>query len=390
MSERRIRRPAAAGSLAVLGLVLLVLPLYLQAFWLQVGLIAMASMVGALGLNLLVGVTGQLSLAHAFFLAVGAYGYAFLSGGSSTVGGVTVSGLGLPTPLAAILAVAAAGLAGVLFAPIAGRLRGIYLGLASLSLVFLGQHLLFNVTPVTGGFSGRAVPDLEVLGFSFNPDQPTLSVFGVPLGAAERLWYLALAVLAFGCAFVWNVTRTRPGRALLMVRDNEIAAGCLGIPVRQYKAAAFAVSSMLAGAAGVLLALAFRRVVPEYFGLLLSIDFLAMIVIGGLGSVTGAALGAAFVSALPLALAHYSEHLPFLAAPGSEGVAPGVAARLIFGAMVVAILLAEPKGAVALARRVGGLVGRRPTDPSDTDSNDPSTAAEIPADLVQGRSARHA
>jgi branched-chain amino acid transport system permease protein len=367
--------------------VLLVLPLYLQAFWLQLGLIAMASMVGAIGLNLLVGVTGQLSLAHAFFLAVGAYGYAFLGGDSDTAGGITTSGLRLPTPLAAVLAVAVAGLAGVLFAPIAGRLRGIYLGLASLSLVFLGQHLLFNVSPVTGGYSGRAVPDLQMFGFSFNPDQPTLSVFGVPLGAAERLWYLGLAVLAFGCVFVWNVTRSRPGRALLMLRDNEIAAGCLGIPVRRYKAAAFAVSSMLAGAAGVLLALAFRRVVPEYFGLLLSIDFLAMIVIGGLGSVTGAALGAAFVSALPLVLAHYSDRLPLLAEPGRDGVEPGVAAQLLFGVLVVVVVLAEPQGAVALARRARGVVGhrRRPTDPSATPS-----AADTPADLVQARSAHHA
>lgn len=387
MSDRRIRRPAKAGALVALGVVLLALPLYLQAFWLQVGLIAMASMVGAIGLNLLVGVTGQLSLAHAFFLAVGAYGYAFLGGGSETSGGVTTSGLGLPAPLAAALAVAAAGLAGVLFAPIAGRLRGIYLGLASLSLVFLGQHLLFNVSPVTGGYSGRAVPDLETFGFSFNPDQVTLSVFGVPLGATERLWYLGLAALAFSCAFVWNVTRSRPGRALLMVRDNEIAAGCLGIPVRRYKAAAFAASSMLAGAAGVLLALAFRRVVPEYFGLLLSIDFLAMIVIGGLGSVTGAVIGAAFVSALPLALAHYSDRIPFLAEPGGDGIAPGVAARLLFGALVVAVILAEPRGTVALARRARDLVGRRrrPIEPSDA-----TTVAEPPADLVQARSAHHA
>jgi len=122
----------------VVVVVLLVLPLYVGAFWLQVGLFVFAAAIGAIGLNLLTGTTGQLSLAHAFFLAVGAYGYSYFAGTSTNIGGgVIVHGAGLPPFLAMVLAVLLAGAAGLLFSPIAGRLRGIYLGVASLALVFI-------------------------------------------------------------------------------------------------------------------------------------------------------------------------------------------------------------------------------------------------------------
>jgi branched-chain amino acid transport system permease protein len=121
-----LRRQVPRAVIVLLVLVLAALPLYVGAFWLQVGLFVFAAGIGAIGLNLLTGTTGQLSLAHAFFLAVGAYGYAYFSGSSTSVGGgVTVGGLELPPLLAAVLAVALAGFAGLLFSPIAGRLRGI-------------------------------------------------------------------------------------------------------------------------------------------------------------------------------------------------------------------------------------------------------------------------
>lgn len=379
-------RTAQRVLIVAAGAVLLALPIYLEAFWLQLGVLAMAFMVAAIGLNLLVGTTGQLSLAHAFFIAVGAYGYAFLGGDTDDVGGgVVAHGLGLPAPLAATLAVVIAGFAGLLFAPIAGRLRGVYLGLASLSLVFVGQHLLFNVAPVTGGFNGRPVPELDLFGFSLSGDQPSMVVFGVPFGAPERLWYVALVLTLAVAVLVANITRSRHGRALRMVRDNEIAAGCMGIPVGTYKAAAFVLSSMLAGAAGIMLALVFRRIVPDYFGLLLSVDLLAMIVIGGLGSLGGAALGAAFVTALPLVLSRYSAHLPLLAEPGAGGVDPAVAARLIFGAAVVGIILFEPGGISASVRRIARTGrGRRVRDlPQQSDLGAPEAAP-------QERTATHA
>ncbi|MET9430637.1 branched-chain amino acid ABC transporter permease [Streptomyces sp. NPDC003036] len=329
-----------------LGAVLLpALPFYLERFWLQAGLFAMAAAIGAIGINLLTGATGQLSMGHAFFLAVGAYGYCALAGDGTD--GLT--GLGLPGWLAAVGAVALAGAAGGLFSPIAGRLRGAYLGIATLALIFIGQHVLFNAHDLTGGFNGRAVPPLSLLGVTF--DDTELVVAAVPFGAAEKLWYLGLVLLAASALFARGVLRGRPGRALNAIRDHRIAAGVLGIPVARYRAAAFVLSSMYAGLAGVLLALVFQRTVPEYFGMLLSLEYLAMIVIGGLGSVAGAVVGGVFVSLLPQLLNRYSDALPLVSAPGTGGVAPGEASRYLYGAAVVAVVLFLPGGLAGLAAR---------------------------------------
>ncbi|WP_438271627.1 branched-chain amino acid ABC transporter permease [Streptomyces phaeochromogenes] len=338
-------RPYVWAAGAVL---LLALPFYLDRFWLQAGLFAMAAAIGAIGINLLTGSTGQLSMGHAFFLAVGAYGYCVFAAD----GGDGLTGLGLPTWLAAVLAVLVAGLAGGLFSPIAGRLRGAYLGIATLALIFIGQHVLFNARDLTGGFNGREVPPLSLFGLTF--DDRELVVAAVPFGSAEKLWYAGL-VLLLGCAlFARGVLRGRPGRAMNAIRDHRIAAGVIGVPVARYRAAVFVLSSMYAGLAGVLLALVFQRTVPDYFGITLSLEYLAMIVIGGLGSVSGAVVGAAFVSLLPQLLTRYSDALPLVSAPGTGGIAPGEASRYLYGAAVVAVVLFLPGGLVRVAagRRV--------------------------------------
>jgi branched-chain amino acid transport system permease protein len=359
VSDRR-RLVAALLTVGVVAL-LLWLPLYAEAFWLQTGLFAMSAAIGAIGLQLLVGVTGQLSLAHAFFLAVGAYGYCFLAGGDQPAGLQTPSGLGLPTWLAMVGAVLFAGALGALFSPIAGRLRGIYLGLASIGLVFIGQHILFNAKGVTGGFNGRDAEPFSLFGFSFSNSHPgNLVVFGVPYGGLERLWYLGLLLVAIAWWYAHNVTHSRPGRALLTIRDSPIAAAVMGVNVPVYRAAAFTVSSMYAGLAGVLLALAFGRIVPDSFGFLLSIDFLVMIVVGGLGSIGGAVAGALLVSALPQIFDHYSGSLPLLGDPGGGGLQPAEAARFVYGAAVVAVLIFAPHGLSALSRRLAGRGGAAP------------------------------
>jgi branched-chain amino acid transport system permease protein len=329
------------AALIAAAVILAALPLYLESFWLQTALFAMAAMIAAIGLSILVGVAGQLSLAHAFFVAIGAYGYSYLAER-------------IPPLLALVAAVALAGLAGALFSPISGRVRGIYLGLASLGLVFIGQHILQNATGVTGGYSGIAVPPLEVFGFSFSNTSPDeLVILGVPFTRLERLWYVGVVLVVLAIWYGRNLVRGRPGRALSTVRDSEVAAGVMGVDVVRYKAAAFTVSSMYAGLGGVLYALAFGRIVPESFGLLLSIDFLVMIVIGGAGSVGGAALGALFVTALPLVLNHYSGSLPLLAEPGTGGVGAAEFSRFIYGAAIVAVLLFARDGLAGLARRLG-------------------------------------
>jgi branched-chain amino acid transport system permease protein len=359
-------------ALVVAGVVLaLAAPLSLRSFWLQAGLFSMAAVVSAIGLTLLVGRAGQLSLGHAFFVAVGAYGYCYLAG----TGADDLAGLGLPPVVAAIGAVLAAGLAGALFSPISGRLRGIYLGLASVGLVFLGQHILNNATPLTGGFNGRDAEPFRLFGFSFSNADPTrFVVLGVQFGQLERLWYLFLACTALAWWCARNLVHSRPGRALVTLRDSEVAAGAMGVHVVRYKAAAFTVSSMYAGLGGVLTALAFGRIVPDSFGLNASVAFLVMIVIGGIGSVGGAVLGGVFVTLLPLVLGHYSDLLPFLAQPGGSGISAADLSRILYGLAIVLVLLFAHDGLAGLGRRLRRAVAR--PSRSAPDSPAPGPAAD--------------
>src|ERR1700710_562219 len=247
-----LRRPGSGALTAiVLMAVLLLLPFYLEEFWLRVGFAVFAGVIGAIGLNLLVGTAGQLSLAHGAFLAVGAITYTYLAGSSESRTGVKLSGLGMPPLLAMVLGVLAAGLAGLIFSPIAARLRGIYLGVASIALVFIAVHVLNNLKTVTGGFNGRTVPDFSLFGFSFTDEKPNLFVAGIEFDQAERLWSLGLALAALAYYFARNLIRSRPGRALQTLRDSETAAAVMGVNVQRYRATAFLVSSMYAGLAGV-------------------------------------------------------------------------------------------------------------------------------------------
>jgi branched-chain amino acid transport system permease protein len=357
--------PARSGralrivAIVVVLVVLLALPLFIDEFWLRTGFAVAGAMIGAIGLNLLVGTTGQLSLAHAFFLAVGAITYVYAAGepgGTAT----KVSGLGLPPLLAMVLGVLMAGLCGLIFSPIAARLRGIYLGVASLGLVFIGQHVLNTWTSVTGGFNGRTTPEFSAFGFHFASDRPELVLLDVPFGPAERLWYLGLILVAASIWFARNLLRSRPGRALQTLRDSEVAAAVMGVNVQGYKARIFLVSSMYGGLSGVVYALSIGAVAPESFSLVLSVQFLAMIVLGGLGSVWGAAAGAAFVSALPLVFQQYAGSLPLVAEPGSPGIVASQAAAFLYGLAIVLVVLFEPEGLSGLARRATARFRRTP------------------------------
>jgi branched-chain amino acid transport system permease protein len=347
LAGRNLLKPLLlAGALVVL----LLVPIYVEEFWLRTGFAVFGAIVGAVGLNLLVGTTGQLSLAHAFFLAVGATTYVYVSGEPGGLG-TQVSGLGLPPLLGMVLGVLLAGLAGLVFSPIAARLRGIYLGVASLGLVFIGQHVLNTWTSVTGGFNGRGAPEFSLFGFTFGNSDPNLFVAGVEFDEAERLWYLGLVIAIAAYVFARNLLRSRPGRALQSLRDSEVAASVMGVNVQRYKARVFLISSMYAGLSGVLLALSVGSIAPESFGLEVSIQYLAMIVLGGLGSVGGAALGALFVSALPSVFQRYADAVPFVTGAGEGGLAAGEAARFLFGLAIILVILFEPGGLAGFAQR---------------------------------------
>lgn len=349
---RRRPRVLKLVSIGTAVVVLAIAPLYLDQFWLQAGFAIAAAAVGALGLNILIGTAGQLSFAHPFFLGVGATTYTWMSAeGGATTGSVSLSGLGLPTELALVGAVLTAGSLGYLFSPLASRLRGIYLGVASIGFIFLGQHILDNWTSVSGGYNGRITTELSLFGFTF-ADTMDLVVLGVPFGRAERLWYFGLAAVALGAWLARNIVRSRPGRALAAVRDSEVLAAVYGVDVRRYKRRAFVVSSMYAGFAGVIVALSIGSVTPGAFDLALAFSYLSMIVLGGLGSVAGALLGAAFVAGLPLVLQQHTAALPFISEVGAdEGLSASSLARYVFGLGIILVMLFEPRGLIGLGRR---------------------------------------
>lgn len=320
------------------------LPLYLDAQMLKIGSWSMAAAVGAIGLTILVGTSGQLSLAHAFFAAVGAYGYAYLAAPSD--------GLGWPPAFAALGGIVLAGIAGLLFSPVAARVRGLYLGVASIGLVFIGQHLLKNMTSVLGGVNGRSVTPFEVFGFQLTGSSPAFSLFGVPFGAQERMWYLSLFSLIVAIFLANGVIKRRPGRALTMMRDNQAAASALGINVRHYRASAFVISSAFAGGAGVLTGLVYAYLTPQNFGLAMSINFLAMVLIGGLGSIGGAVTGAVIVTAMPLLLQSFASNTGLFATGGSGGYDAATVSSIVFGVLIVVLIILEPGGLARLGHRL--------------------------------------
>jgi branched-chain amino acid transport system permease protein len=342
----------------VAAVVLLVLPVYVSSFWLQLGFTICALAVGAIGLNLLTGTTGQLSLAHPFFMGIGALAYVVLTGESTESSLGPVIGLGLPPLLGMIGGVLLAGVAGLLFSPVSARLQGIYLGTASLALVFIGLHLLNTASPLSGGFNGRSTPPFEIAGVRFDYSDNPLTVLGVPFGRAELLWYFGIVLLLLAYWFARNLLSSRPGRAMKLVADSQLAASVMGVPVMQYKGKVFFLSSVYAGLAGVMYALAIGSIAPQSFGMALSMQFLAMIVIGGLGSVGGAIAGAAFVTSLPLVIQDISEYIPFVSnSPG--GVSASHLSSYIYGAAVILVLIFKPSGLAGIWESLSESVNRR-------------------------------
>jgi branched-chain amino acid transport system permease protein len=353
---RLVRRGPLVAKTVLVALAAL-LPFVAGRSWTSVCVLALTAAIGAIALNLLVGTTGQLSLAQPFFLVVGAYGYTlFASQPVKAIAGQSDGSLGfhLPPLVAAIVAVIIAGILGLAFSPISSRLRGIYLGVASLALVEIGQHFIKSAKNMTGGFTGRDVPPLNIFGFVAKDETPNPTFLGHALGKSERLYLIALLLLVGVAWFTNNIIHGRPGRALQALRDNQTSASVMGVDVRRYKAMAFMTSAMIAAVAGVLLSQFFGHLVPDNWDFDLAVSYLAMVVIGGLGSVTGSILGAIFVTFLPFVMNRYGEHIPgVITGSSTSGFAtPGQVSALIFGGAIVLLLLFEPGGLAALFRRI--------------------------------------
>ncbi len=295
-------------SMVLLGIIAVLLPLgVIPLFgfladpgWLTVIDKALAFAIAALGLNLLTGVAGQVSLGHSFFMAVGAYTAAVLGGEA----GKTVWGLSLPIWIWLPAAGIVAALVGILVAPTAVRVRGLYLAFVTLGLVFIGQHLWRNLGKVAGGpTTGRDWPRLE---FSWwRGGEPLInftrdgSWFGVHLSGEAKTYFLFLALLVVFAVLAKNLMRTRVGRSWAAIRDRDIAAEVMGVNEARGKTQAFAISSFYAGIAGALFASMFGGLIPTTWDLLLAVTFIAMILIGGAGTITGTLLGTFFVVVTP-------------------------------------------------------------------------------------------
>lgn len=307
LSRRSWTGPISIGCVLLL---LLAAPGFANSYMLYIlTLVGIYSLV-ALGLNLVTGYAGQISLAQAAFFGIGAYAT-----------GLLTDRLGVPYPISLFTGSLTAGALGALAGLPALRLKSLYLAIATLGYGVVLQKILFEWRGVTGGGGG-----LEL---------KPLTLAGLPIGAGTGMYYAVLGIAALGTWGALNLARRRTGRALTMMRASEVAAGSLGISIPLYKIIAFALSAFYAGLAGGLYAYLVRYLNPESFSITLSISFLSMIVIGGLGTIGGSILGAVFYVIVPELLRDFKD-------------APG----LVFGLLLIVVMVFLPEGLWGLPGRL--------------------------------------
>jgi branched-chain amino acid transport system permease protein len=275
--------------------------------------------VAVLGLNLLVGYSGQISLGHGAFFALGAYTAALL-----------IEKASVPYLLSVPAAGAVCFVAGYLFGVPALRLRGLYLALVTLGLAIALPQLIKRFDGLTEGTQGLTV------------EQPSAPGW-LPLADDQFLYLLCLVIAALMFLVAWNMTRGQLGRAVKAVRDGEIAASTLGVDLAATKTRVFAVSAGYAGVGGALYVFAIGFVAPEAFTLTVSFAFLAAIVVGGLATISGALFGALFIEFVPVYASDVNVAL--------TGV--------IYGGVLIAFMWVLPEGAAGLPRRLRALAARR-------------------------------
>lgn len=312
-------RPQLLWYLALL-ILMIVLPLLIDPFLIGEATNVLIWAIAGLGIMVLVGQTGQASLGHAAFLAIGCYANVLLQ-----------TGLGLPFLISFPLAGIIAGLAGALLAVPTARLHGIYLAIATLAIAIMTDDIIVIAEPVTGGVSGLFAP--------------TISIFGLAIDryvTPDLFYWLTLAITLVVVLLYRNMQRSPLGRAFAAVRDSEISARAMGVNVAATKAIAFGISAGITGLAGALMGHFAGIFNNETFNIVISINLLLMVVVGGLGSVHGAFFGAIVVGFLPQAIALTRDlagqvlGLNSVAIPGLESA--------VFGALLILFILFEPMG----------------------------------------------
>lgn len=283
------------------------------------------AVIAALGLNILTGFTGQISLGHGAFMGVGAYvsGYLTLHWGFPFLAGILTAGI--------VTAVV-----GMVFGIPSLRLKGLYLAIATLAAQVILEFVFVRWRTVTGGSQGLLAPPATIGGFAFNSD--------------FKFYFLALAFTILAVLAAKNIVRTKPGRAFMAIRDRYISAEIIGIPLFKYKLMSFGISSFYAGVAGSLWGHYIGIITPEHFNVMSSIQYLSMIIIGGLGSIYGSIMGALFMTLLPEALRGISNLFS-----GQYPVLIGIFGAIregIFGLVIILFLIFEPDGLAARWRTI--------------------------------------
>jgi branched-chain amino acid transport system permease protein len=275
--------------------------------------------IGAHGLNLLTGYTGQISLGHGAFMGVGAY----------TAG--ILANMGVPfwlcLPAAGVMTAAI----GMIFGIPSLRLKGLYLAIATMAAQFIIDYAMRNWTSLTGGSSGLIVPAAQIGDFVFDSD--------------ASFYYIGLLFAAGATIYLKNLTRTRTGRAFIAVRDRYLAAEVIGVNLFKYRILSFGISSFMVGIAGGLWAFYITIISDEHFTMWLSVQYLAMCIVGGLGHVLGSIFGVVFMVVLPELLRLPAEALTDIY-PNIFGIFASLR-EMIFGIIVILFLIFEPDGLAA-------------------------------------------
>lgn len=343
-----LNTPAKRWWTLALIVALLIAPFYLSRATIPLFITVFVYGIGVIGLNLVSGYAGQVSLGHAFFIGLGAFSAAYF-GGTQT----QFLGLGLDMAIWLPMAGIVCGVVGWVVAPLASRVRGLYLAIVTLGLLFVGGHVFNEWRSLTGGPElGREAAPPVLFGIEFDRAG---TLFGIEMTGTQRTYYLTLVLLIIAAVLGRNLARSKVGRAFAAVRDRDIAAEVMGVPLARTKQIAFAVSSFYAGICGGLIGLVQGgRIDPAAFssqqGLFLSVTFLAAVLIGGPATISGSLMGTAFVVFLPRAVQAVTHQIAFL---GDAGIVTDEQLeRILFGAFIVAFLVLEPRGLYGLWLRV--------------------------------------
>jgi len=296
---------------------LLAWPFLVKSAFLWITLQILIAAIGAVGLNILTGFTGQISLGQGAFLGVGAYTSAYITAKLGLSFWVGVPAAGLVTAMA-----------GMVFGIPSLRLKGLYLAIATLASQFILEWIFLRWESVTGGSYGIVIPRPSLGGYVFESDR--------------SYYYIVLLIAAAMVLFAANLMRTRTGRAFMAVRDHYISAEIMGINLFKYRILSFAISSFYAGVAGALYGHSLRFVSSEQFNIEVSIVYLAMIIIGGLGSILGSIYGAVFMILLPKLLTIVTAKIA-VSIPGIAELATAME-QGIFGVIIIVFLIFEPDG----------------------------------------------